>query len=124
MIKNLEIKIPLTIKKINFGSQGNTYLFRFFDTFPFRQINLVEEGFDNVIFTAVNSDDESQLLFKSTVELSGSLSSSMTADIPLVLEREHLKRGTADLSIEINSLSGSSITCKYKQYFPRLINIV
>jgi hypothetical protein len=123
MINNLEIKIPLTIRQINFGSQGIPYNFRFFDTFPFRTLNLVEEGVDNVIFTAVNSDNDEEMLFKETIELSSSLSASLTGDIPLTLNREHLKRGTADLSIELNTLSGSVVISKYKQTFPRLITI-
>lgn len=120
MINNLEIKIPNTIKNISFGSQNLSYNFRFFDTaFPFRTLNLWDEGFSQVIFTAKNSFDDSDVLFRETV----SLTASSTGDITLTLGRAELKRCTADLSIELATLSGASIDVKYKQDFTQLIKV-
>jgi len=123
MINNLDVRIPNTIKNIDFGSQGLTYNFRFFDTLPFRTLNLVDEGFSEVRFTATNSDVPTETIFKQTVSLTGSASSTITIDIPLVLEREDIKRCIADLSIELVSLSGTTMLQKYKKVHRRLINI-
>lgn len=119
MISNLEIKIPNTIKDIAFGSEGIVYQFKFFNTMPFNELDLYNEDIDQVVFKANSTSDKESVLFNKTV----TISSSGSTITELTLERENLKRGVFDLSIELMSLSGSTVTSKYKQRFDRLIKI-